>query len=195
MKFVLASASPRRKELINRVLQNVEIIPSKFDESTIEYNGDVAAYVEELALNKALDVLKECKGEYIIIGCDTVVYHNGKVLEKPEDEEQAYLMLKSLSGAEHSVFSAVAIVNSKTSNVVKFHEESKVRFSKLTDEEILAYIETNEPFDKAGAYGIQGYGGLFVEAINGCYYNIVGLPINKLYKTLKMMGVNSKGEL
>ncbi|ADL52467.1 Maf-like protein [Clostridium cellulovorans] len=195
MKFVLASASPRRKELINRVLQNVEIIPSKFDENSIEYNGDVVAYVQELALNKALDVLKDCSGEYIIIGCDTVVYNNGKILEKPKNEDEAFAMLKSLSGAEHSVFSAVAIVNSKTNNVVRFHEESKVRFSELTDEEILSYIETKEPFDKAGAYGIQGYGGLFVEAINGCYYNVVGLPINKLYKTLRAMGVNSKGEL
>jgi len=122
-------------------------------------------------------------------------YNNGKILEKPKNEDEAFAMLKSLSGAEHSVFSAVAIVNSKTNNVVRFHEESKVRFSELTDEEILSYIETKEPFDKAGAYGIQGYGGLFVEAINGCYYNVVGLPINKLYKTLRAMGVNSKGEL
>lgn len=189
MKIILASASERRKELLERITKNFEIVISEFDESCVLYNNNIEEYVEELAFKKAESVSLISNEESLIIGCDTIVFHKGKILGKPKDKDEAFDMLSSLSGDYHTVYTGVAIINNKTKEVETFNVASKVLFSMLTKEEILSYIETEEYMDKAGSYGIQGLGGLFVEEIQGCFYNIVGLPINKLYRKLSNIGV------
>lgn len=190
MNFILASASERRKELLERIVKKFDIIVSDFDEASVEFSGDCDEYVKELALGKAKEVSDKTNREGLIIGADTIVYHNGNILGKPKDKEDAFRMLKSLSGSSHKVFSGLAVINSATKEVRMDSVCTEVFFSELTDNEINRYIESLEPMDKAGAYGIQGYGGIFVEKIHGCYYNVVGLPINRLYYILKEMGVN-----
>lgn len=188
MKIILASASERRKELLERITKEFEIIVSEFDESNVLYNNRIEEYVEELAYKKAESVSYECDENSLIIGCDTIVFHKGKILGKPKDKEEAFNMLISLSGDYHFVYTGVAIINNKSKEISKFNVSSKVLFSTLTEDEILSYIDSGEPMDKAGSYGIQGLGGVFVEEIQGCYYNIVGLPINKLHRMLKDIG-------
>ena len=180
MKYILASASERRQELLNRIIDNFDIIISDFDEEKVKFNGNVEEYVIEVAEGKALDVLSRISEDSIIIAADTIVVNGDKILGKPKSEEDAYKMLKDLSGKVHRVYSAVVVVNSKTNKVKKECIFTEVKFKDLTNEEILKYISTKEPLDKAGAYGIQGIGGVFVERINGCYYNVVGLPLNLL---------------
>lgn len=190
LEIILASASERRQELLGRILEGFKIEISSFDEDTIDFDGDCAKYVKDLALGKAQDVERKIHDPGIIIGCDTIVYHNNQVLGKPKSEKDAYNMLKSLSDDKHMVFSGIAIINTQTKSIVQDYVCTEVYFSKLTEKQIKNYIQSGEPMDKAGAYGIQGYGGIFVEKIHGCYYNVVGLPINKLYFLLRDMGVN-----
>ncbi|MEW9096647.1 MAG: Maf-like protein [Clostridiaceae bacterium] len=191
MRIILASASERRKELLKRILCDFEVIVSQFDEDQVAFNGDCGNYVIELAKGKGMDVASNIKDKNsLIIACDTVVFFNGKVLGKPKSEEEAFSMLKELSGNVHFVYSGIFIYNKENNSIMTDYICTEVKFSNLSDEVIKKYIESKEPFDKAGAYGIQGYGGIFVEKINGCYYNVVGLPLNSLYKMLKEMGVN-----
>lgn len=190
MKIVLASASSRRQELLKRLMENFQVIVSNFDEESIEFDGQYNSYVMRLAEGKASSVSKDIKDEAIIIGCDTIVSFNEKILGKPKDANEAFEMLKLLSGNTHQVYSGIAIINSKTGNVHRDFVCTDVTFDNLSDEQIKKYIEKDEYKDKAGAYGIQGYGGIFVEEIHGCYYNVVGLPLNKLSKMLRDMGVN-----
>lgn len=197
MKYILASASERRQELLNRIIDNFDIIISDFDEEKVKFNGNVEEYVIEIAEGKALDVLSRISEDSIIIAADTIVVNGDKILGKPKSEEDAYKMLKDLSGKVHRVYSAVVVVNSKTNKVKKECIFTEVKFKDLTNEEILKYISTKEPLDKAGAYGIQGFGGVFVERINGCYYNVVGLPLNLLNNILeefKQFLYNGDGE-
>lgn len=192
MKIILASSSARRQELLKRLIEDFEIIISDFDERSIKYNGDCSSYVMELARRKALNVCNKVKtkGNAIIIGCDTVVFFNGKILGKPINKNEAFSMLKLLSGNKHQVYSGISVINSTSMNTCEEFVCTDVKFGSLSDEQINNYIEKGEYKDKAGAYGIQGYGGVFVEEIHGCYYNVVGLPLNKLSKMLKEMGVN-----
>lgn len=190
MKVILASASERRQELLKRIIDDFEIIVSDFDESTVKFNGDFSVYVQELAKGKAESVANNIKEDAMVIGCDTIVAFNGKVLGKPKDETQAFNMLKALSGNVHSVYSGIAVLDTKSSNISTESVCTNVKFSTITNEKINKYISTKEPMDKAGAYGIQGLGGVFVEEINGDYYNVVGLPLNRLYKMFGDMGVN-----
>jgi len=185
MKYVLASASERRKELLERIVKNFDIVVSNFDEEKVKYDNDIESYVTELAYGKAKDVLSKVAEDSVIIAADTIVVHNGEVLGKPKDFEHAFKMLKLLSGNVHRVYSAVVVINTLNKRVEKECLFTEVKFSELTENEIVEYIKTGEPFDKAGAYGIQGLGGLFVEKINGCYYNVVGLPLNLLNKMIK----------
>lgn len=180
MEIVLASKSPRRKELLKRVVNDFKIIESDFDEDSITFNGDVEEYVKLLARGKALAVKEKVNNKSLIIGVDTIVFYNNKILGKPKNYDDAYGMLSVLSGNTHKVYSGVCIVNTENLHIESFVCETKVKFSKLTDDQIDRYIESKEPMDKAGAYGIQGLGGVFVEKIDGCYYNVMGLPINKL---------------
>jgi septum formation protein len=190
MSIILASASERRKELLKRIIPDFKVIASDFNEDSIAFKGDCIKYVEDLSLGKAQNVANKTKAANIIIGCDTIVYHSEKVLGKPKNEEEAYKMLVSLSGNSHFVYSGISIINTETNSIVQDYVCTEVYFSKLSVPQIHSYIKSGEPMDKAGAYGIQGYGGIFVEKINGCYYNVVGLPINKLYSLLGDMGVN-----
>ena len=180
MKVVLASASERRQELLFRLIDNFDIVVSNFDESTVPFEGDIDEYVKILALGKAVDIRDRIKEEAIIISADTIVTQDNKILGKPKDKNDAFKMLKSLQGKSHFVYSGVVVMNTKTNITRQESLRTKVTFSNISDEEILEYIETGEPLDKAGAYGIQGKGGVFVERIEGCYYNVVGLPLNKL---------------
>ncbi len=179
--IILASKSPRRKELLEGLGLEIRCESPKVDESHPE---DIKpdTLVMELAMRKAGAVNIENDGD-IVISADTVVYYGGKILEKPKSEEDALQMLKELSGKTHEVYTGYAI-KSKEKTVCDFCR-TEVRFRVLQDEEILAYIKTGEPMDKAGAYGIQGIGALLVEGINGDYANVVGLPISPLMRELR----------
>ena len=185
LKYVLASGSLRRQELLHRIVDDFEILVSDFDEDSVAFNGNVEEYVINLAKGKALST-KECLQENaIIIAGDTIVVLEDKILGKPKNEEDAYNMLQNLSGKTHRVYSGIVLINMYNNKIEEASLYTEVRISNLSDEEIRDYIKTGEPLDKAGAYGIQGFGGVFVEGINGCYYNVVGLPLNLLNKMLK----------
>lgn len=185
MHYILASASPRRQELLTKIIEDFEVVVSDFDEDSVEFKGDVEDYVKTLARGKAQSVASQANKDSIIIAADTIVVIDGKILGKPKNENDAYNMLKLLSNKVHRVYSGIAVIN--TANDVMKNESifTEVKFSELTHEDIINYINSKEPLDKAGAYGIQGLGALFVEKINGCYYNVVGLPLNLLNKIMK----------
>lgn len=185
MKVILASKSPRRVEILEKIVKEFEVVESNFDENTIDFKGDIEKYVKDLSRNKAIEVSKRLNEPSIVIAADTVVFQNGKVLEKPKNEEDAFSMLSSLSGNTHKVYSGICLINTYNDTVVIDCDCTEVRFSELNPRQIRNYINSGEPMDKAGAYGIQGLGGAFVEGINGCYYNVMGLPLNKLYKALE----------
>lgn len=185
MKVILASASERRQELLARLVEKFTIKVSKFDEKIVKYKGNISEYVQDIAYGKALEVLRGTDEDAIIIAADTVVSINNKILGKPKDEQEAFSMLKELSGKTHIVCTGMVLINTTNNKVLKTSETTEVKFSSLSDSEIEEYIKTGEPLDKAGAYGIQGKGGIFVEEIHGCYYNVVGLPLNKLRYLLK----------
>ncbi|MFU7517014.1 Maf-like protein [Clostridium sp. HCS.1] len=187
MKYVLASASERRQELLHRIIRDFEIKVSDFDEDTILFNGNVEEYVINLAKGKAISTKESLHDNAIIIAGDTIVVLNGKILGKPKNEEDAYRMLRELSGKTHRVYSGIVVINMYNNKIEESAIYTEVKMGDLTDKEILEYIKTGEPLDKAGAYGIQGYGGIFVEEIKGCFYNVVGLPLNLLNKMLKMV--------
>ena len=185
MKVILASKSPRRVEILEKIVKEFEVVQSNFDENTIDFKGDIEKYVKDLSRNKAIEVSKRLNEPSIVIAADTVVFQNGKVLEKPKNEEDAFSMLSSLSGNTHKVYSGICLINTYDDTVVTDCDCTEVRFSELNPRQIRNYINSGEPMDKAGPYGIQGLGGAFVEGIKGCYYNVMGLPLNKLYKALE----------
>jgi len=176
--IILASASPRRKQLIDLAFSDVEILPSNADESKVVCES-IEFLTEELAELKAMDIASKRKDKPVI-GCDTVVIFDNKILGKPKTEDDAIRMLSELSGRTHTVSTGCCIIHNGRS--LKFHVESKVRFFALSDELIRAYVSTGEPMDKAGSYGIQERGALLVEKIDGDYFNIVGLPIAALMR-------------
>ena len=179
--LILASKSPRRKELIGRLGVPFEICPADVDESTVR-ESDPEKTVLALSALKA-EAVQKTHPEDLVLGSDTVVAVDGKILGKPRSREEAAEMLALLSGREHLVFSGVTLIhkNKKISRAVS----TKVHFAKLTKEEISWYLDSGEPFDKAGAYGIQGLGGLFVTHIEGDYNAVVGLPLQAVYEMLK----------
>ena len=180
-RIILASNSPRRKELLKKIGVQAEIMRADVDESSI---SDIPPerLVTELALLKATDVAKYFCGDTFVIGADTVVCLDGEVLGKPQNIEDAKRMLRLLSGNKHSVYTGYCVVHCKSGNMVSKYEKTDVYFKELSDREIDAYIKTREPMDKAGAYGIQEKGSLFVEKIDGDYFNVVGLPVCALAK-------------
>lgn len=185
MKIILASASERRQELLKRLIDDFDIIVSDFDEKEVVFNGSIDDYVKEIALGKAMDVINRVSKDSIIISADTVVALDNNILGKPNNEREAFKMLKSLQGRTHFVYSGIVVINNKNNIIRKDSLATKVKFSSMSDKEIYDYINTKEPMDKAGAYGIQGTGGVFVESIEGCYYNVVGLPLNRLKSIMK----------
>ena len=184
MDIILASASPRRKEILSILDIPFKIMVSDADESA---DSTLPPYfiAEMLSLKKASAVAKNVNTHALIIGADTIVYSDGKILGKPKDDSDAFNMLKSLSNNWHSVISGVTVLDSKSAKSESFYVETKVKFANLSDDEINEYIKTKEPNDKAGAYGIQGRGARFIEKIDGDYFNVVGLPLQKLYSVLK----------
>ncbi|MEI8389472.1 MAG: Maf family protein [bacterium] len=187
-KIILASASPRRKELLELIGLEFEIIPSCIDEN-VENKPFSTKLIENLAVEKAGDIANKITIPAIIIGSDTVVIIDNKILGKPKDKKDAFNMLKMLSNNTHQVISAIAVIDTETGKTMKDSVISNVSFKELSDEEINAYIETGEPMDKAGAYAIQGLASMFVKSINGCYSNIVGISVFKLTEMLKEFGV------
>ena len=179
--LVLASASPRRQELLSLITKDFLVLPANVDES---FSNDLPAesVPEMLAVKKALAVSKEHPND-TVIGCDTSVIIDGNILGKPKDDADAFRMLTLLSGKTHKVITGCAIF--KNGKSLSFSETTLVTFYPLTDKEINDYILTLEPIDKAGAYGIQGFGSLLVKEIHGDYFNVVGLPVAKLNKMLK----------
>lgn len=190
MDIVLASASPRRQELLKRLVDNFQIEISNFDEGSIRFQGDIDKHVCDLAEGKARNILNKVQKNSIVIGCDTVVYLNGKILGKPINDKDAFEMLKSLSGNVHKVYSGLVLINIKTNELIRKSVCTEVKFMNLSEDMMLRYIKSGQCKDKAGAYGIQDDAAVFVENINGCYYNVVGLPLNTLYLSLREMGVN-----
>ena len=185
LKFILASASERRKDLLSRIVSNFEVKISNFDEEKVELSTNIENYVKTLAEGKAKDVALNCDNDSIIIGADTIVVIGDNILGKPKDKNHAFEMLKLLSNNVHRVYSGVAVINNQKNIMKSECLYTEVYFSEISDDEIWRYIESGECLDKAGAYGIQGYGGVFAEKINGCYYNVVGLPLNLLNKMIK----------
>ncbi|MCH5320737.1 MAG: septum formation protein Maf [Eubacterium sp.] len=176
--LILASKSPRRKELLSIITNDFIIKTADVDES-LPSNIEPDKAVEYLSKIKAAPFNN---GVDTVIGADTIVTVDGKILGKPKDRDDAYNMLKMLSGKYHSVFTGVTVI--KPTEAITFSVETKVKFFDLTDEQINAYIDTSEPYDKAGGYGIQGKGALLVEKIEGDYFNVVGLPVSMLNKYL-----------
>lgn len=176
--IILASKSPRRKELLSLITEDFIIKTADVDETL----------PKGIKPDKAVEYLSKIKAEPFdngtdtVIGADTVVAIDGRILGKPKNRDDAFNMLKMLSGRAHSVFTGVTVIRPDQS--ITFSVETKVKFFDLTDEEINRYINTDEPYDKAGAYAIQGKGSLFVEKIDGDYFNVVGLPISTLNKYL-----------
>ncbi len=181
LKVVLASASPRRKELLSLIFNEYDIRPADCDEALPEGIKAQEA-VEYLSLIKNKATVEICDENSLVISADTVVAVEGEILGKPQDKEDARRMISLLSGREHQVFTGVTL--SLKGNFKTFSEKTDVVFYKLTDKEIEDYISTDEPYDKAGAYGIQGKAGLLVKAVNGDYYNVVGLPVARLKREI-----------
>lgn len=203
MRVVLASASPRRKELLGNIYSEFEVIPSTVEEN-IEFTN-VEEYVKELAFIKAMDVVEMIKStananaseenELLVIGADTIVYNDGKVLGKPKDEEDATKMIRSLAGKKHQVYTGVCLISNVDEEVdsasrigdlliQKFYSKTDVYVDDITDKEIADYVATGDPLDKAGGYGIQGVFSKHIRKIDGDYFNVVGLPVNEIYRHL-----------
>jgi septum formation protein len=186
-KVILGSGSPRRKEILEFfTLPFIQIAPD-MDEESIPFKGDPIAYGQTIALEKAR-ILSTKYPDSLLITADTVVYLNGQVFLKPTDRKQAFSMLRALAGKEHQVFTAVCVAKGKSEWVAT--EETKVSIENLSDEEIRAFIEAFQPFDKAGSYAIQKGGSLIVKRIEGCYYNVMGLPVQTLRRQLLKAGMD-----
>lgn len=186
--LLLASSSPRRSELLKMAGYEFTVVPANVSE-TFLHGTPPMQIVEQLSARKAQAVAKQ-HPEATVLAADTVVVFKGRILGKPKDAEAAKAMLKLLSANVHQVYTGYTVISGK--KLINGHECTSVEFYTLSQSEIDAYIETEEPFDKAGAYGIQGRGALFVKRINGDYYNIVGLPIAKIHRILT--GLQEKSE-
>ena len=185
--YILASASPRRRELLERLGIDFDVVVSEADESAIPKNIPVKLYVQELAMIKASASAKQvlANKNAIIIAADTVVTLDGKLLGKPKNKPDAFNILKSLSGREHEVYTGICVMRIRDAKTVCRAVKTTVRFKELTDEKIHAYIATGEPMDKAGAYGIQGIAAVLIDGIDGDYFNVVGLPLAALSDVLE----------
>ena len=187
MEIILASASPRRRDILDAAKIPYRVCPSRADES---YPADMAAadVPELLARRKALAVAEDFPEDCVVIGADTVVMLDGILLGKPGNEENAVRMLKDLSGRTHSVVSGIAVV--RGDKCLSASVRTDVWMREMSEEEILAYVRRDKPFDKAGSYGIQEAAGLFICRIDGDYYNVVGLPLCRLGELLSELGVS-----
>jgi len=184
--IILASASPRRRELLKQAGFTFEVVPAHVNEDP-HPGEDPRTYVVRLARDKAEAVYGQLRvPEAVVIGADTTVTADGQILAKPEDAGDAMRMLRKLSGRTHQVITGIAIASATSTEAAA--EVTSVEFLALSDEEIAAYVATGEPMDKAGAYGIQGYAARWIPRIEGCYFNVVGLPLARVATMLKDSG-------
>jgi len=190
-KLILASASPRRKALLKQIGLEFEAYPADIDENSLGYM-DAGKYAEEMSRRKALLVAKHyyeaSDEEYLVLGADTTVEIDGTILGKPKDYDDACRMLETIQGKWHRVITGITLVNAKTREILTDSEVTRVKIRSMTSRMIHAYLKTGEYRDKAGAYGAQGYGSLIVERVEGCFFNVIGLPIYKLSKLLEQQG-------
>lgn len=203
--IILASASPRRAKILRQIGIEFFVFPSNIPEELHLQNGihrSSAVAARELALSKARHIAGVLQAggspllpgnftsDDLVLGADTIVVTKDKILGKPSGPDEAIAMLEELSGKTHTVITGIALVTVSGKNSRVMHDETAVEFRRLTETEIRAYVATGEPMDKAGAYGIQGKGALLVQRINGCYFNVVGLPVSKLSQLLEEFGLN-----
>lgn len=187
-KIILASTSPRRSELLKQIGLDFTVIPSLYEEDmTLKMSHKNLA--KTLAYGKAKDVAGKIT-EGIVIGVDTFLILGNKRIGKPKDTQDAMRILESLSGKIIKVYSGVAIINCSTGKEIIDYEITKVKFKKLSKEEIEHYVKTGEPLGKAGAFAIQGMGAIFITSIKGCYSNVIGLPLHNLYKNLQKFSID-----
>lgn len=179
--LLLASGSPRRAEILRAVGWEFEAIPANIDETRYPAE-DARTYALRLAGEKALSVAENAKPGKLVLGADTIVVLENEILGKPIDESDARHMLGRLAGNFHEVITAIALARSGDKDYLSDHESTRVRFATMTPHEIDSYVRTGEPLDKAGAYGAQGYAALFIDRIEGDYWNIIGLPVRLLYR-------------
>jgi septum formation protein len=185
-RIILASASPRRAELLRQIGVEFDLMPSETEERPHPDEAP-ADYITRIARAKVIAATRKCEAG-LVIGADTIVVLDGRIMGKPEDEASAKRMLTQLSGRWHAVMTGVALYDIQTSAEVADYDKTLVKFARLTEREIEWYVATGEPMDKAGAYGIQGLGGLFVDEIAGNYYNVVGLPLPLVYRLARRLG-------
>lgn len=185
-QLILASKSPRRVELMRQIGLQFTVCPANIDES-VEAGLKPAEAVALISRRKALEICRQHSKEAIVVACDTVVACDDRIFGKPNGPEDAAAMLRTLSGRTHMVYSGLTVC--RNAEAVTITECTEVTFRTLTDTEILAYVRSGEPMDKAGAYGIQGLGAVLIEKINGDYYNVVGLPLCQLMQMLRSFGV------
>lgn len=184
MQLILASNSPRRQQLLRNAGFEFEVRPSKLQE--IRYPGETPDnFARRAAREKALDVAASSPPDSLVLGADTVVVIDGEILGKPAGPEDASRMLRMLSGSTHRVVTGVCLIRARDRVEALEHETTLVTFRPLGEREILDYVQSGEPFGKAGAYGIQGLASKFVARIEGCYFNVVGLPIALVYEILE----------
>ncbi|GAB6179990.1 Maf family protein [Desulfotomaculum defluvii] len=186
-QIILASASPRRQELLNNLGLAFEVQVSDVEE-TFDDSILVTQMVEQLAERKAVAVAAT-RDKGLVIGADTIVVLDNKPLGKPANPEEAIQMLSSLQGRSHEVLTGLAVIDAATGQSVVTHQVTTVCFKSLSKEQIKRYVETGEPMDKAGAYAAQGLASVFIDSIRGCYFSVVGLPVSKLAESLRMFGV------
>ena len=189
-KIILASNSPRRKEILKNLNINFEIIPSNYDEPINE--NDIFSYqkIENIALNKAKSILNQIKTSSLIISADTVVVNDNKVLLKPKNQQNAFNILKSLSNKKHKVVTSVCLYETENNKYITYSSTTKVYFNELSDKQINNYILTFKPYDKAGAYGIQELPDGFLNKIEGSFSNVVGLSKEDLAVNLTKLNIN-----
>lgn len=187
MRLILASSSPRRAEILRDAGITFEALPAQVDEAR-HANEKPLGLVLRLAEEKARAVAARVSGEAIVVGADTEVVMDGDILGKPASPEHAREILRRLAGRTHEVITGLALIRLPKGGLRRAQEVTQVTFAPLSEEEIADYVASGEPFDKAGGYAIQGRGGRFVTRVEGCYFNIVGLPLAKLYALLREMG-------
>ncbi len=180
-KLILASQSPRRREIFDMLRINYNVKISDIAEPITD--EDPALQAERHAKNKALAILASCSKSEIVVSADTIVIIEGRLMGKPADRDEAANHLRLLSGRSHTVITGICIA--QKDRWVTAHELTEVRFANISEDEIRDYVQTNEPMDKAGAYGIQGFGSQFVTRINGCYFNVMGFPVHLFYKSIR----------
>ena len=188
--LILASNSPRRKELLEQVHCKFICRPANSKELSAKDEPNPQKLVMENARLKATASIDDVTEDDVILGADTVVFFNGEIYGKPKDDIDAFKMLKNLSGKVHQVYTGIAIYSGKDKKLYQDVATTDVYMKDLSDEEINEYIKSGEPSDKAGAYAIQGLASVFVQKINGCYFNVVGLPLNCLYNLLKKADIH-----